>query len=166
MVVLVGAQAAWGTHLGQSAYLRDVHGLAEGPPPPVDLAREKLVGDFVRGLIHEGAATSCHDLSDGGLAVALAEMAIASGIGATVNEPDGQPPVPVFFGEDQARYLVTVPRNKIDWFLTERSKGAGVFASLIGTTGGRELKLGNARAIPVEELRRVHEAWFPTYMDG
>src|SRR5262245_34329544 len=139
-ILLVGAPPTWGTHLGQSVYLRDIHGRADGPPPPVDLAHEKKVGDFVRALIVEGHATAVHDLSDGGLAVALAEMAMASGIGATVNQLSGVSPVPVFFGEDQGRYLVTIPRGRVDWFFEERVAGTGIFAPWIGTTGGSELK--------------------------
>ena len=89
-ILLAGAPPGWGTHLGQSLYLREILGREDGPPPPVDLAHEKRVGDFVRGLIRDGLVTAVHDLSDGGLAVALAEMAMASGIGATVDEPDGR----------------------------------------------------------------------------
>jgi phosphoribosylformylglycinamidine synthase len=163
-ILLVGAPAAWGTHLAQSIYLRDIHGRADGPPPPVDLAHEKKVGDFVRALIREGVATAVHDLSDGGLAVALAEMAMASGIGATVNQLNDLSPVPVFFGEDQGRYLVTIPRDKIDWFLENRVKDSGVFAPWIGMTGGTELKLGESRAISIEELKAAHEGWFPRFM--
>lgn len=163
-IVLVGAPAAWGTHLGQSIYLRDIHGRADGPPPPVDLAHEKRAGDLVRTLISSGVATAVHDLSDGGLAVALAEMAMAGGIGATVNQLKDISPIPVFFGEDQGRYLVTIPRDKVDWFLGEFLKDTGVFAPWIGVTGGTELKLGEARAIPVADLRAAHEAWFPTFM--
>ncbi|QDY99563.1 phosphoribosylformylglycinamidine synthase subunit PurL [Nitratireductor mangrovi] len=165
-IVLVGAPAAWGTHLGQSIYLRDIHGRRDGPPPPVDLDHERRVGDFVRELIAEGAVTAVHDLSDGGLAVALAEMAMASGIGATVNQLRDLSPMPVFFGEDQGRYLVTIPRDKIDWFLTERAVDIGIFAPWIGNTGGSELKLGGARAISVGELKAAHESWFPRFMDG
>ena len=76
---MIGETAGW---LGQSLYLRDICGREEGAPPPVDLAAEKRNGDFVRGLIAAKLATAVHDVSDGGLAVALAEMAIASGIGA------------------------------------------------------------------------------------
>jgi phosphoribosylformylglycinamidine synthase len=166
-IVLVGAPPSWGTHLGQSALLREVHGRADGPPPPVDLEREKQVGDFVRALIHEGVVTACHDLSDGGLAVALAEMAMASGIGAEIDAPNEWDAVKVFFGEDQGRYLVTLPFD--DDLLTatiDRARAAGVRVPCIGRTGGTSLKLGKARAIPVAELRRAHEAWFPTYMNG
>ena len=84
LILLVGTPATGATHLGQSIYLRDIHGRTDGPPPPVDLAHEKKVGDFVRSLIERGIATAVHDLSDGGLAVGLAEMAMASGIGAEV----------------------------------------------------------------------------------
>jgi phosphoribosylformylglycinamidine synthase len=166
-IVLVGAPPSWGTHLGQSAYLRDIHGRMDGPPPPVDLALEKQVGDFVRALIREGVVTACHDLSDGGLAVALAEMAMASGIGAEIDVPNEWDAVKVFFGEDQGRYLVTLPFD--DDLLTatiDRARAAGVRVPCIGRTGGMSLKLGKARAISVEDLRQVHEAWFPTYMDG
>ena len=90
--MLAGAPPAWGTHLGQSLYLREVLGREEGPPPPVDLEHEKRVGDFVRALIADSLVTAVHDLSDGGLAVALAEMAIASGIGATVNQLNDHDP--------------------------------------------------------------------------
>ena len=165
-ILLVGAPDSWGGHLGQSIFLRDIHGRADGPPPSVDLAHEKKVGDFVRALIVEGHASAVHDLSDGGLGVALAEMAMASSIGATVNQPDGVSPVAVFFGEDQGRYLVTLPRDKVDWFLEERVAGTGIFAPWIGSTGGTSLRLGEARAVPVAELRAAHEAWFPNFMAG
>ncbi len=88
-ILLAGAPAGWGTHIGQSVYLRDIHGRTDGPAPHVDLAHEKRVGDFVRGLIEAGLATAVHDCSSGGLALAVAEMAMASGIGATVNALEG-----------------------------------------------------------------------------
>ncbi|BCH33544.1 phosphoribosylformylglycinamidine synthase subunit PurL [Mesorhizobium sp. L-8-10] len=165
-IILVGAPPSWGTHLGQSIYLRDIHGRQDGPPPPVDLAHERNVGDFVRALVTSGMATAAHDLSDGGLAVALAEMAMAGNIGATVNQLNDLSPIPLFFGEDQGRYLVTIPRDKVDWFYEEHLKDSGIFAPFIGTTGGQELKLGEARAIGIDELRAAHEGWFPAYMAG
>ena len=167
VILLVGAPVTWGQHLGQSIYLRDVHGRRDGPPPPVDLAHEKKVGDFVRGLIRDGIATAVHDLSDGGLAVGLAEMAMASGIGAAIPGPAGIDPIPVFFGEDQGRYLVCInldPQGEEIVALWERAKAQGIFAPWIGTTGGVELKLGEARAIPVEALTAAHESWFPRFM--
>jgi len=168
-ILLVGAPPAWGTHLGQSIYLRDLFGRKDGPAPLVDLVHERKVGDFVRGLIRNGTATAVHDLSDGGLAAGLAEMAIASGIGAKVSQLEGYDPIPVFFGEDQGRYLVTValdPQSEAFHDLLNEGAAHGIFVPWIGTTGGTDLVLGSARPVPVTELRAAHESWFPSYMAG
>ncbi|HEV7278305.1 MAG TPA: phosphoribosylformylglycinamidine synthase subunit PurL [Devosiaceae bacterium] len=165
-ILLIGAPDWWGTHLGQSVYLRDIFGRRDGTPPPVDLALEKKAGDLVRILIRDGMATAVHDLSDGGLAVGLAEMAMASGIGAEVNQLNGGDPIPLFFGEDQGRYLVTMARSDLDHFFDDIYPYAGVFAPWIGITGGTTLTLGEARPIPVAELREAHEGWFPKFMQG
>src|SRR5262249_46231066 len=103
-VLLIGKATGW---LGQSLYLREICEREEGAPPPVDLAAERNSGDLVRALIAEGIAGAVHDISDGGLLVAIAEMAMASGIGA---ELDRAPLAAhaFWFGEDQARYVVTV----------------------------------------------------------
>ena len=164
-ILLVGAPPERGTHLGQSAWLRDLHGRREGPCPPVDLSHERRAGDFVRRLIRDGVATAVHDLSDGGLALALAEMAMASGIGAIVSQLDGAGLAGQFFGEDQGRYLVTVRREAVEDVM-EQSSALAVFAPWIGMTGGTALKLGEARAISILHLRKAHESWFPEFMDG
>jgi len=168
-ILLVGAPAGWGSHLGQSVYMRDIHGRMDGPPPPVDLGHEKRVGDQVRAMIASGIVTACHDLSDGGLAVALAEMAMASGIGASVDAPAGADPVAAFFGEDQGRYLLTLSLDAggKEWQAVEAELNKlGIAAERIGTTGGSDLKLGQARAIPLEQLKTAHESWFPRFMEG
>ncbi|WP_054314030.1 phosphoribosylformylglycinamidine synthase subunit PurL [Mesorhizobium sp. 1M-11] len=167
VILLIGGPAGWGSHLAQSIYMRDIHNRSDGPPPPVDLAHEKKVGDFVRKLILSGTATAVHDLSDGGLAVALAEMAMASGIGATVPGLSDANPIPVFFGEDQGRYVVTVKcagQSEELQALWAEAKALGIFAPWIGNTGGSELKLGSARAISIEDLKAAHESWFPRFM--
>ena len=164
-ILLVGAPHQMGTHLGQSIYMRDIHGRADGPPPPVDLAHERKVGDFVRDLIASGVVTACHDLSDGGLAIGLAEMAMASGIGADIEVPGDWNAIPLFFGEDQGRYLVTLPWD--DALLTatiDKARAAGVTIPCVGRTGGASLKLGDTRAIPVADLKAAHESWFPRFM--
>jgi phosphoribosylformylglycinamidine synthase len=169
VILLVGAPPTRGTHLGQSVYLRDLFGRADGAPPPVDLAHEKRTGTFVRELIRSGTATAVHDLSDGGLAVGLAEMAIASGIGANVVDVDGHDPILHFFGEDQGRYLVTVnldPQGDELAALWQKAETLGIFAPWIGTTGGDALVLGAARPVSVAALKAAHEGWFPSYMDG
>ncbi|MBE0578804.1 phosphoribosylformylglycinamidine synthase subunit PurL [Devosia sp.] len=169
VILLVGAPPARGTHLGQSIYLRDLFGRKDGPAPHVDLAHERRTGDFVRKLIRSGVVTACHDLSDGGLAVGLAEMAVASGIGATVVDINDHDPILQYFGEDQGRYLVTLnldPQGEELTALWRDAEALGIFAPWIGTTGGSDLVLGEARAIPVAALKAAHEGWFPNYMDG
>jgi phosphoribosylformylglycinamidine synthase len=146
-----GAKDAWGTHLGQSLWLRECHGREEGPPPPVNLVAERAHGEAVAGLIAAGTVTAVHDLSDGGLVVALAEMALASGLGAVV---DGRLDAATAFGEDQGRYLVTAP--------------AGVEipgATRIGTVGGDALVL-NGEAVALAELKRLHEDALPAMIRG
>jgi phosphoribosylformylglycinamidine synthase subunit PurL len=163
-IILLGAPDVWGNHLGQSAYLRELHDRREGTAPHVDLTHERNVGNFVLQAIRAGAVTAVHDLSDGGLGVALAEMAMAGNIGASVNQLDGIDPIPTFFGEDQGRYLVTLPAAGVEKFITDTAPKSGIFAVWIGNTGGDALKLGDARAISIDELRGAYEGWFPGYM--
>ncbi|HKR24648.1 MAG TPA: phosphoribosylformylglycinamidine synthase subunit PurL, partial [Allosphingosinicella sp.] len=152
-------------HLGQSLWLRELHGREDGPPPPVDLLAEQAAGDFVRAAIHGGAITACHDVSDGGLAVTLAEMALASGIGALINGP-----APFghagYFAEDQGVYVATVADNCLLTFL-RRAHAAGVEVEAIGRTkAGRlifELPDGD-HAVSLAELRAAHEGFFPKLM--
>ena len=152
--------------LGCSLYLRDVEGKAEGPPPPVDLAAERRNGDFVRAQIQIGTVSACHDLSDGGLAVALAEMALAGDCGADITEgaaAAGNPPLAAWlFGEDQARYLVAT--GEADALLAAAAR-AGVPARAIGRSGGNRLILAAGEAICLADLRAAHEGWLPGYMD-
>jgi phosphoribosylformylglycinamidine synthase len=162
-IVLIGETQGW---LGQSVYLRDVCGREEGAPPPVDLIEERENGDFVRSLIVDGSVTAAHDLSDGGLLVALAEMAMASGIGATLNAaPDDIAAHAYWFGEDQARYLVTVPAAQADAVLA-KARGSGVLAARIGITGGRALAVPGEPPLTVAKLRETFEGWLPAYMAG
>ncbi len=153
-----------GTHLGQSIYLRDLFGEAYGPPPTVDLTIEKRNGDFVRSAIHNGQVKACHDLSDGGLALALAEMCMAAGVGATVDIGPGHSHA-LLFGEDQARYVIAVDSDDARW-ITLNAEGAGVPFRILGTAGGERLTAGDLLSISVEDMKRAHESWFPDYMAG
>ncbi len=164
-ILLAGALPGWGSHLGQSVYLREILGREEGPPPRVDLAHEKRVGDLIRTIVRRGMATAVHDLSDGGLAVALAEMAIASGIGATVTLPYGVSRLQALFGEDQGRYLLTV-RGKDRAELNAVAEAAGVSLAVVGVTGGAGLQIGEFMSISVAKLSEAYETWFPAFMKG
>jgi len=164
-VILVGETRG---HLGCSAYLRDIGGIdapdrGAGPPPPVDLAAERRNGDFVRDMIRVGHVSACHDVADGGLYVALAEMALAGWMGARITTPDvGNLPLHAWlFGEDQARYVVTA-QNPAE-FLAAAGR-AGVPAAAIGVTGGAALTVPGADAISLASLVGAQESWFPRYM--
>ena len=159
-ILLIGETRGW---LGRSLYLRDICGRDEGAPPPVDLAAERRHGDLVRDLIRAGLVTAVHDISDGGLLIALAEMAMPSGIGAVLAAPSDIPPHAFWFGEDQARYVVTA---KDAHSVMQRAKAAGVPLTRLGATGGAVLAIDGERPLPVEEIKRCFEAWLPAYMAG
>ncbi len=162
-ILLIGDTQGW---LGQSVYLRDICGREEGAPPPVDLAAEKRNGDVVRGMIHAGTATAVHDLSDGGLLIAVAEMAMASGIGAQLDAPPTAiVPHAWWFGEDQARYLVTVPADQVEAVLT-KLRMVEVPCVRIGTTGGASVAITGQRAVSIKALQTQFERWLPDYMAG
>jgi phosphoribosylformylglycinamidine synthase len=162
-ILLLGETRGW---LGQSVYLRDICGREEGAPPPVDLATERRNGEFVCTLIGEGVATAVHDVSDGGLLIAIVEMAIASGFGARLYAaPVMMPEHAFWFGEDQARYVVTVRQHEADAVMA-RAKAAGVPLRRLGQTDGSALTLPNEAPIPVKTLADQFEAWFPAYMAG
>jgi phosphoribosylformylglycinamidine synthase len=151
-------------HLGASLYLREIEAREEGPPPAVDLAAERRNGDFVRAMIEAGRVAACHDVADGGLLVAVAEMAMAGDRGASLD-----PPMPAaagnawLFGEDQARYLLETADP--DGMLAAAAQ-AGVPACRIGEVGGAALTLSGAGAISIAELRAANEAWLPGYMQS
>lgn len=160
-ILLIGDGKGW---LGRSCWLWIVAGREEGAPPPVDLSTERRNGDFVRSMIQAGVATAVHDLSDGGLLLGVAEMALAGRIGARLDEPHGLAHG-YFFGEDQARYLVTVPEGQAGMVI-DAASDAGVTAARIGVTGGDRLIPGGEAPILLTELREAHEGWFPRFMAG
>ncbi|HEX8401013.1 MAG TPA: phosphoribosylformylglycinamidine synthase subunit PurL [Allosphingosinicella sp.] len=171
---LIGSSTL-GSHLGQSIWLREVHGKEDGPPPTVDLKGEKAAADFVRDLIERGLVSAVHDVSDGGILVAIAEMALAGDMGAEVTPDDADPSEcklsSGLFGEDQGRYLVTVNEPI---FLRRMAEAAGTRAMTIGSTGfvsavegceGIWLESGDD-FVSLANLRRAHESFFPQLMGG
>jgi phosphoribosylformylglycinamidine synthase len=160
-VVLIGDTTG---HLGASLYLREIEGREAGPPPPVDLAAERRNGDFVRAMIGKGFVAACHDLSDGGLLVALAEMAMAGMRGLALNPFPTELPLQAYlFGEDQARYLIEAGDPQA---VLEAARVAGVPGRVIGMVGGASLTLSGSGAISVYALKATNEAWLPGYMAG
>ena len=160
-IFVVGEAVGW---LGASAFLATVCGREEGAPPPVDLAVEKRNGDFVRKLIREGKLSAVHDISDGGLLVAVAEMAMAGNIGAQLEAaPATLPAHGYWFGEDQGRYVLAVSSAHAGE-VVERAAAAGVPLARLGVTGGDALAIAGEAPVSVEDLRNRSENWLPEYM--
>ncbi|MEK6204405.1 MAG: phosphoribosylformylglycinamidine synthase subunit PurL, partial [Amylibacter sp.] len=122
-LVMIGTTAG---HLGQSALLKELFNREEGDAPHVDLTAEKTAGEFIRAAHAKGLITAAHDLSDGGLALGAADMALAANVGVTVQYGD----TGWFFGEDQARYLLATKDTDA---VLAAAKAAGVEAAVIGT---------------------------------
>jgi len=142
-------------HLGQSLWLRELHGREDGAPPPVDLAKERAHGDFVRSLVQAGKVSAVHDVSDGGLLVALAEMALAGGIGCTLEQIGDHMTA---FGEDQARYVVTSA-------VAETIQAAGIPMTRIGTVGGAAVS-GPGFSVEIDALREASDSFFRDWMES
>jgi phosphoribosylformylglycinamidine synthase subunit PurL len=160
-LVLIGATVG---HLGASLYLREIEGREDGAPPPVDLSAERRNGDFVRGQILSGKLTACHDLADGGLLIALVEMAAAGKRGAKIETtPADIAPHGFYFGEDQARYLVSTTDAAA---LLDAAKAAGVPALRLGTTGGDTIEAPGLGQVALAELVRINTEWLPSYMSA
>jgi phosphoribosylformylglycinamidine synthase len=157
---VIGETKGW---LGNSIYLRELCGAEAGAPPPVDLALEKRHGDFVRALILEKLVTACHDVSDGGLLVAVTEMALAGDMGAEIDLPDTAPPHAIAFGEDQGRYIVTTADADT---LRRRAAEAKIPLLELGLTGGDAIIINGEDGIDLEDLMIVHESWLPDYMEN
>jgi phosphoribosylformylglycinamidine synthase len=161
-IILIGRTEG---HVGCSLYLREIEDREDGTPPPVDLAAERANGDFIRARIAAGDISACHDLSDGGLLVALAEMALAGNLGASIALPKDIPAHGFCFGEDQGRYLVTVAKPKAESLLAA-ARGAGVPALILGESGGNALTVDGGNTISLSKLRAAHEGFLPALMNG
>ncbi|HLJ52579.1 MAG TPA: phosphoribosylformylglycinamidine synthase subunit PurL [Rhizomicrobium sp.] len=153
-------------HLGQSIYLREIEGREEGSCPPVDLAAEKRAGDFVRQLIEDGRVDTVHDVSDGGVLVAVAEMALAGDFGAEIGVAGTAETISFFFGEDQGRYVVAAPPDVVDKIEGELRQSGIVHAIIGKTTKDKVLHIEREGAVALSTLRAAHEGWLPRYMAG
>jgi phosphoribosylformylglycinamidine synthase len=163
VLILIGREAG---HLGQSLYQQIIAGRLQGAPPPVDLADEIKAGRLIRALIRESGVRTVHDVSDGGLLVAVAEMALAGDLGLELFEYQGKLPAhAVWFGEDQGRYVVEVSPDEAEAVI-ERARSLALPARIVARVGGDSLALPGEPPVKLAELRDIHESWLPHYMSG
>ncbi len=161
-LLLIGPERG---HLGQSIYQRDIVGAVKGAPPPVDLDEERKNGDFVRSLIEAGDVTHVHDCSDGGLWVAVAEMALAANIGADISLGDNSLPAhSVLFGEDQGRYILSVDKEASLKIMAD-AKAQDITIRELGFAHGDSLNVEGGEEVKLDDLRQAHESWLPHYMN-
>jgi phosphoribosylformylglycinamidine synthase len=171
MLIVIGREEG---HLGQSIYQGHATGKFEGAPPPVDLDSEIKAGRLIRTMIRAGTVAAVHDCADGGLLVAIAEMALAggrnglsreaSGLGIELYPYEGKLPAhAIWFGEDQGRYVVEVTPQKAEEVL-ERARLLEIPARIVGRIGGDAIALKGETALPLSELRGAHEGWMPKLM--
>ena len=161
LLLLFGEEAG---HLGQSTYMQVMTDRLEGAPPPVDLAAERRTGDLVRGLIKAGAVSAVHDVSDGGVLVAIAEMALAGNLGVSLEAPPDRLPAHArWFGEDQARYVVAAAPDKAD-AIHKAAAVADVPVRVLGSVGGDMITLPGETPLSLTALKAAHGEWLPRFM--
>jgi phosphoribosylformylglycinamidine synthase subunit PurL len=166
IILLIGKTVA---HLGQSLWLREIHGREDGPPPPVDLIEERKAGECVRSLINARLVSAVHDVSDGGWLVALTEMALASGLGAYL-ENDCSMQSAFLFGEDQGNYILSVAEKECEAVIGE-IESAGVEFAALGTVKGDSIVFPQDNMFPrieisLTDLRAAHESFFKDWMES
>jgi phosphoribosylformylglycinamidine synthase len=152
VLLMVGESSG---HLGQSALLAEVFNREDGDAPPVDLEAERRAGEFIR--TNRQWITACTDLSDGGLALAAFEMAVAGGVGLSLDPAE----TAALFGEDQGRYLIATNFDKAEALMIAAGQ-AGVTLYTVGRAGGDTLRLGSAEA-PLAELEAIWRGAFAAH---
>ncbi|MGI9385309.1 MAG: phosphoribosylformylglycinamidine synthase subunit PurL [Methyloligellaceae bacterium] len=161
VLLLLGAEHG---HLGQSLYMDVLLERRDGAPPPVDLAAERRTGDFVRQLIREGRVTTVHDVSDGGLLVAVAEMALAGGVGVLLDAlPSHLSAHALAFGEDQGRYVIATTGSAADQIIADAQESS-IPARRIGVTGGDAIVIEGETPLSLDHLAHLQQVWLPNYM--
>lgn len=156
-------------HLSQSLWLREINGAEAGDPPVVDLEIERSAGEFVRAAIVSGVAVSVHDVSDGGIIVAAAEMALAGNRGLAIGSEWLDGTVDLLFGEDQGRYLIETADFER---LIEDASAAGLVVECLGRIDHAAI-YEDHRAdgvcrlnAPLADLRAANERFFREWMEG
>lgn len=156
-----------GNHLDQSIFAREIHGIERGPSPRVDLNEERKNGEFILSCADNGLLSACHDISDGGLLVTLAEMAIAStederdiplGLNLESNLPQDSGS---WFGEDQARYCITTSTPDEIETLAQKHD---IKITKLGIVTAETFMHPDGLEMPVINLKHAHERTLPELM--
>ena len=150
-------------HLYQSVFFKEVYSITEGPPPEINLSNEKSNGETVLKLINNKLLSSVHDISSGGLILALAEMSISSGYGLKIEKPSKLSNLmEYYFGEDQGRYLLEIePKNlqKVTKILSENN----IYNENIATVQKQHFEISGEFKINIDDLYKINNTWYSKY---
>ena len=150
-------------HLDQSCYLKENFSIIEGNPPDTNLQNEKNNGELVFKLIKLGLIRSAHDVSNGGLIVALSEMAMGSEYGLKIDKPKKlQNLIEYFFGEDQGRYILEINKddlNKVEKLL----KASNIYYEMIGFTQRKYFEIDGIMKTDINDLFKINNQWYNKY---
>ena len=141
--------------LSNSTYAKFISKKLGGAPPPVDLNSELKTGKFILDCYHNDLINAAHDISDGGMLVALTEMMLAGNNGAEIIHPKEADPHCWFFGENQSSYIIATTKLKE---IIKRSENANIPFSYLGRSSStQELKISNGDIISLKELQNIYE---------
>ncbi len=150
-------------HIEQSCFLKEIYSLDEGLPPEINLLNEKNNGECVLKLIEKKLVLSAHDVSDGGLLIALAEMAMSSNYGAKIKKPKNLTNLfKYFFGEDQARYILEIEKkhcSKVEKILKDNN----IYYENIGFTQKEYFEIESELKISIKDLFKINNQWYNNY---
>jgi len=159
-IILVGKTFG---HLEQSAFFEEIYSLTEGQPPEINFVNEKNNGENVLSVIKKNLVDSVHDISSGGLIVALSEMSINSNYGAKINKKRKLTnSIEYFFGEDQGRYILEIDKKNLE-NVEKIFKNNNIFYENIGSTQKGYFEIDGELKIDIKELYKINNQWYNNY---
>ena len=160
LLILIGKTFG---HLEQSCYLKENFAVEDGKPPKINFINEKNNGEIVLKLIKENFVLSSHDISSGGLIVALSEMSIGSKFGAKINKPKKLINLTeYFFGEDQSRYILEIHENSLP-DVDKILKKNNIYYENIGITQKNYFEIEGEMKIDINDLFKINNQWYNNY---
>ena len=150
-------------HLYQSVLFEEIYNINEGPPPEINLVNEKNNGEVILKLINKKIISSVHDISSGGLLLALTEMSLSSNFGINIEKPKKLSNLmEYYFGEDQGRYLIEIEKNNLDK-VRKILKENNIFNEIIGEVQKDYLEIKGELKISINDLYKVNNKWYNNY---
>ena len=160
LIIIIGKTLG---HMEQTTFMRDIYSINEGCPPEVNLVNEKNNGLAVSKLINDNLISSCHDVSSGGIIVALAEMSMASMLGLKIAKPKKFKDLnEYFYAEDQGRYLLEIERNNLKK-IEDILKKNNIFFEIIAEVQNDIFEVDKTFSIKTKELFDYSNKWFKNF---